>query len=153
MAAHPQIIHFGRIKNCKKIYYNPELYLKQLQQLDGKEFEEIIKEKHIKPSTSTHGYYRGGIISTCLVSEKFGGWTEDEVHKYFTNKFLKTVIEKVFESTGDIIELFYIRSTSELTQKEMNDYIEQVVADLTFEGIEVLSPDEYNLQKYRIIKK
>lgn len=150
MASKPRIIHFGLIKNGKKIYYNNELYGKQIQSLEGKEFEEEIREKLKKPSQGTHGYYRGGIISTCLVSEKFGGWNEDEIHDLFCNLFLKTTIEKVFGDTGRT-EITKVLSTSDLNQAEMNEFIERVIAWLATEGIEVLNPEQYNLTKYRKI--
>lgn len=150
--AKPKIKHLGIVKNGKKIYYNPGLYANQMRELEGKEFEEVISEKHIKPSTETHGYYRGGIIPTALLAEKFGGWTEDDIHLYYTNKYLKTVIEK-FYPDGKREELVTIRSTGELNQKEMNEYIEKVKADLALEGIEVLDPQQYYLNKYKTYVK
>lgn len=151
--ASPDILHLGIIRNGKKIYYRPELYLRQIQLLEGKEFEERIKEKFVKPSTSTHAFYRGAIIPTCLLTEKFGGWSEDEIHTFFTNMYLSRTIEKVFESSGEVVELKEIDSTGSLNQKEMNIFIERVLAFLADEGIEVLSPEQYSLSKYRIVKK
>lgn len=148
-----KIIHLGIIRNGKKIFYRPELYLKQIQALEGKEFEEQIQEKFIKASQSSHAYYRGGIIGSCLLTDKFAGWEEQDVHKYFTNKFLKRTIEKVFQSTGEVAHLTSIESTGSLNQKEMNIFIEKVIAECAQEGIEILSPDEYNISKYRVVKK
>ncbi|MCC7514513.1 MAG: hypothetical protein IT212_07455 [Bacteroidia bacterium] len=148
----PEIRHYGIIRGAKRIYYNPELHTRQMQDLDGKEFEEVIKEKHVKPSTSTHGYYRGGIISSCLTTNEFAGWDKEEVNDYFCGLFLKRVVEKIFPD-GKRVEVIHIGSTGDLNQREMNEFIETVVRYLAEKGIYILSPDEYNLTKYRIIKK
>lgn len=151
MARKPEIRHYGVVRNRKKLYYKPELQLLQLEQLDGKEFEETIKERKQQISPSTHGYYRGGVITSCLVTEMFGGWTEDEVHDHFVNMFLTTIVEKVFPD-GRRIEIPHVESTGDLSQQRMNAFIEDVVRYLDANDIKILSPEEYNLSKYRIVK-
>lgn len=146
----PEIKLHGIVKRSKKVYYNPDLYVKVLQELEGKEFEEIVKEKQEKPSKNTHGFYRGGIIASCLTTEKFAGWDKDEIDDFFCNMFLSEKIEKVFGTTRT--EITRIGSTGDLNQKEMNEFIEKVIHWLSEEGIEILSPEQYNLSKYRIIK-
>lgn len=146
-----EVRHYGIVRNGKKVYYNTDLYLRQMASLEGKEFEEIIKERHKKPSKSTHGYYRGGIIASCLTTEEFAGWEPEEVNDFFLNMFCKTIIEKGFEDQKPV-EIVHIKTTAEMTQKEMNEFIEKVIAYLTSKGIQILSPEEYNLTKYRIIK-
>lgn len=146
-----EIRYFGVIRNGRRIYYNQELHERQLANLEGKEFEEIIKEKSKRVSTSTHGYYRGGILPSCINSSSFDGWTEDEVHEYYANKFLRHTYEKIL---GDKrIEIVIIKSTGDLNQSEMNYFVEQVSRDCAEKGIEILPPEQYNLTKYRVIKK
>lgn len=149
----PEIYHYGIVKKGKAIYYNPDLYLMQLQDLEDKEFILSIKEKKKDVSVSAHGYYWGGVIGSALTSEDFGGWTKEEVHAYYTKKFLTIIVEKVFP-TGEVIEVPVIRGTSDLSQIERSEYIDKVKADLYSEhGVEVLNPEQYNLSKYRRIVK
>lgn len=150
MAA-PEVKQYGIIRNGQRIYYSPDLHLQQLKSLEGEEFEEIIKKRVKKPTPGTHGYYRGGIIGTCLTTNQFAGWNKVEVDKFFCNLFLTEIIEKVF-SDGKRVEITFIKSTGDLNQQEMNEFIEQVERWCTENGIEILNPEQYNLSKYRIIK-
>lgn len=145
----PRIIHYGFVKNGKKNYYQTELYAKQLAELEGKEFEEEIREKVKKTSRATTGYYRAGVLRTALQCEVFIGWSEEELHQYFTSRHLSTVIEKFVN--GERVEIPTIISTSELNQSEMNDYIQKVTVELAEMGIEVLPPENYTTTKYRPI--
>jgi hypothetical protein len=151
MAA-PEIKQYGIVRNGQRIYYSPDLHLQQIKSLEAYEFEEIIKKRVKKPSLGTHGYYRGGIIATCLTTNKFSGWTKSEVDKFFCNLFLKEIIEKIFPD-GKKVEIPFIKSTGDLDQQEMNEFIIQVEQWCSENEIEILSPEQYNLTKYRIIKK
>lgn len=146
----PEIKHFGIIRNGIKIYYNKELYEKQITGLEGKEFEEIIKEKSKKTSSSTHGYYRGGILPSLEESTVFSGWERNEIHEYFQSRFLMETYDRIVN--GERKEITTIRSTADLNQSEMNHFIEQVIKECAELGIEILPPEQYNLTKYRIIK-
>lgn len=152
MTRKPEIRHYGIIRNRKKVYYKPELQLKQLEELDGREFEEIIKERKQRITPETHGYYRGGIINSCLTTEMFGGWSEDEVHAFFVKLFLTTVVEKIFPS-GRRVEIPQVRSTGDLNQQEMNEFVNRVTEWLSEHEIEILEPEQYNLSKYRRVVK
>lgn len=150
--ARPIIRKYGIVRNGQRIYYNADVHLQQLKELEGKEFEEELKEKSHKPSPGTHGFYRGGLILTCLTTNKFGGWTKHEVDKFFCDMFLKEKIEKVFPD-GKRVEIPDTKSTGDLNQHEMNEFVANVERWMTDEGIEILTKDEYNLSKYRVIKK
>ena len=75
--------HYGKIIGGKRRYYNPDLHNESLKSLEGKEFEEVIKEKHKRVSQDAHGYYRGGVIGTAMEFEMFNGWTKDDIHDFF----------------------------------------------------------------------
>lgn len=144
------IKHLGIVREGQRIYYNNDLHKKQMALLEGKEFEETTKEKRISVSADTHGYYRGGIIGTCLESNKFAGWDENEIHDHFASMFLRKTFIK--ELNGREYTVQKILSTGDLDQKEMNDFIEKVVFWLTEKDIEILPSDNYQLNKYRAIK-
>ena len=42
------IKHYGKIVKGVKHYYNPKLYSQNLLELEGKEFEEVLREKNAK---------------------------------------------------------------------------------------------------------
>ena len=152
--AKPVIKKYGIVRNGQRVYYpgSVNVHIEQMKSLEGKEFEEEIKEKSNKPSPGTHGFYRGGLIATCLTTEKFGGWDKEEVDKFFCNLFLKHIVEKVFPD-GTRIEITVIQSTGDLNQQEMNEFVAKVERWMTDHDIQILTKDEYNLSKYRIIKE
>ncbi len=151
MSKKPTIRHYGIVRNGKKVYYNPELYVRQLQDLEGKEFEETISPKFKKPSQGLFAFYWGGIISTCLTDEQFGGWDKDEADAWFCKLFLTRMVQKTMPD-GQNIQIPIIRGTSDLSQEEMIEFCLKVEMYLANRGIQLLTPEEYNLTKYRIVK-
>lgn len=145
----PQVRHFGKIVNGKRSYYNLELHHQQLLALEGKEFEEVIKERVKKITISQHNYYRGAILPTCHQSEMFCHYdNKDEIHdEYFSEKFLKYV-KMANNPDGTKTEKIKYRSLSDLNRKEMSDFIEKVIADCDLNGIIVLSPESYYNKLY-----
>lgn len=143
------IRHYGRVKNGHKEYYNVDLYRSQLQALEGREFIEEIKERHIKPSNDQHGYYRGGILITCHKSEMFSHFDrKDDIHDdYFAPKFLGYV--KIVTVGGKTQEQFKIRSLADLDKEEMTEFISRVLADAAENGIGVPGPEEYYTKYYQ----
>jgi len=141
------IKHHGRIVDGKKQYYNRELYMDQIAALNGKEFVEIIKEKHVKPSTDQHGYYRAAILITCYKTEMFNSLdNKDCVHDdYFAPKFLGYY--KPVTVSGRTTEHFKVRSLADLNKDEMTEFINRVLAECEELGISCPQPEEY-YQKY-----
>lgn len=142
-----QVKHSGVVKNGKKIYDYPDLYSQQLFELEGKQFVEIIQEKKRKVTISQHAYYRGGILGSCYKSEMFSYMdNKDSIHDlYFAKKFL-THIETV-ELPNERYEVSVTRHLSEISTKEMSEFIEKVLAECADLGIEVL-PSEMYYSKY-----
>jgi len=138
-----EIKHSGEVRNGVKYYDNPDLYRQQLQELEGKRFVEIIKEKHQSPSRSQHNYYRGGILPACHKSEHFSYFdkTEDIHEDYFSEKFLTYKKEVQIDNERYLITRKI--STSSLNQKEMSEFIERVIARCSELGIMVPDPNEY----------
>jgi len=147
----PQVRHFGKIVNGKRNYYNLELHHQQLLQLEGKEFEEVIKERAKKITLDQYAFYRGAILPTCHQSEMFSHYdNNDEIHEeYFAHKFLRYK-KLVNNSDGTKIERTKVRSLSELNRKEMSEFIEKVLYHVQELGILVLSPEEYKNKTYNL---
>ncbi len=146
------IKHIGVIRNGIPIFYNLPLWENNLKSLEGQEIEIIIAKKHKKPSNATYGYYRGGIIRFCSQLQLFDGWTEEEIHDYWSNEFLSTYKE-ILLPNGQKITKKSKTSTKSLSQEEMNEYIEKICRKLAELGIFVPSPEQFYINKYRSIKQ
>lgn len=142
--------HYGKVVKKEMHFYHPEILQNIINSLEGKEFELILKEKHKKVTHDTHSYYRGGIVKEALQYECFGGYTEDDFHELMASMFLTVHSTKLIH--GDTEEPLQIpcsrtRSTSELTQKEMGEFIEKVIRFLAQQGIVIKTPEQYYLEK------
>ncbi len=144
MAKSVIIHHYGKVnEDCFLSFYNHELYNQSLIQLKGKEFDLIIKERKKNVSLDTHAYYRGGVIAECLKYEKFNGWTKEDVHDFFASIFLSSTKQLRNGENDRVAFIPTIKSTSDLSQSEMNEYINKVVKWLSEKGIVIHPPEQY----------
>jgi len=141
--------HYGKVVKGVMEFYRPQLLKSNLTELEGKEFELVLKEKYKGVSTDAHAFYRGGILGTALASETFGGWTKDEVHEHFVEMFLSYAdTKKIITRNGTVnVPIQKIKSTSALSSKAMKEYCDQVIRWLAQHDIIVLDPDQYELSK------
>jgi hypothetical protein len=140
--------HYGIVERGKKKYYQPDLYERQLQSLEGKRFVEIIQECKQKPSVSQFNYYRGGILPTCYQSEMFCHLdNKDKIHDlYFAKKFLTH--RELVVLKDEKYEVNITRSLADLSQDEMSEFIEKVLAKCAELDIDILSPEQYYNKYY-----
>lgn len=125
----------GFVKGFKLGPYDTELYSSVLGYYEGKQVEFCIREVIKKPSKEAHGYYRGIILPTAKNSETFRGWRIDDIHKYFTSKYLKNIIER---QMGDhTVMIVTTQSTGDINAKTMNQFINDVIQELSELGIPV----------------
>lgn len=146
--------HYGKIENGKKIYYNIPLYKQQLQALEGMEFVEIIEEKPKKASVDQHNFYRGGILGTCIQTEYFSHFAnEDAIHEdFFAPMFLSYTVQVTTPKESKIVTK--VRSTADLSKKEYSEFIDKVLNFCGENDIHVLPPEQYHSRYYKtIIKK
>lgn len=139
--------------NGKKTYYNPSLYQSQLQALEGKEFCEIIEEKHRKVTTSAHAYYRGGILGTCIQTDYFSHFAnEDAIHdNFFAPMFLSYTVQ-VVTPTKSYLQT-KIRSTADLSSKEYSEFIDKVRFWCDENDIKTGEAKDYHSKYYKTIIK
>ncbi len=143
------IRHFGVIKNGKRVYHNLSLHHQQLLALEGKEFEEVIKERVKKNTLSQYAFYYGAILPTCHNSEMFSHYNKPEdIHEdYFADMFLS--YKKLIQlPDGKRVEKTKVKSLSELNRKEMSAFIEKVIAECETNGINILSEEQYKNKTY-----
>lgn len=144
-----EIRHYGRVKNRKLHFDIPELYNRAVESLEGKEFCLTIKKKHKAVSQNKHAYYRGGILNVCYQSEMFSHLdNKDQIHElYFAPKFL--AYKKLLEINGAKKEVTAVRSLADLSDDEMGEFIEKVIADCETElNLEIHSPETYYSKFY-----
>jgi hypothetical protein len=141
------IKHYGRIKDGRKIYNNIDLYKDQLASLEGCEFIEILKKKHIKVTSDQHAYYRAAILITCYKTEMFNSLdSKDCVHdEYFAPKFLSYT--KMVTIGGVSKEEIKVRSLADLSKDEMTDFINRCLEECRELNIEIPDTESY-YQKY-----
>lgn len=141
MSKEPIYHHYGKVVKGHLVFQYPELYQSVKNKLEGKEFDLVLKEKFKKVTLDQHGYYRAGIIREALRYESFGGWTEDELHDFFADMFLKETVVKTIDGTQ--YPVTSIRSTKDLSVQEMKEFIERVIQWLAEHDIVVLTPEQY----------
>jgi len=144
--------HFGLVKKGNLIYYNTDLLQQSIKDLEGKEFELVLKEKYKKASEDAFGYYFGGIIQEALKYEIFGGWTKEEVDDFFSDMFLsytKTLCIKPTNGFEEFKTIRKVESKSNLSSKRMKEFTEKVIVWLAENGIIVQSSENYLLGKYK----
>lgn len=149
------IRHYGRACSGIPRLYNMKIYQKNVDSLEGKEFELTIKEHIEKPSIDQHAYYRGAVIEIGLTASCFNDWTGDELDAYFSDKYLGYNIHKVIKHKDGRIESVTIRvvpSKGEgFSKKKMAEFIDRCVAEIASEGVIVHSPEQWKLNKYKNI--
>lgn len=144
-----QIKHFGKVVNGKRVYSNLTLHHQQLLALEGKEFEEVIKERTKKVTLDQYAFFYGAILPTCHNSEMFSHYDkpEDIYEDYFADKFL-SYKKLITLPDGTTYTKTKYRSLTELNRKEMSAFIESVLRDCDMNGILVLPPEMYKNKTY-----
>lgn len=140
---------YGKIVNGIPKYYNKNLYDVTVAELEGKEFELVMKEKHYKVSNDQYGYYHAAIIDECMKNEMFGGWTHEDIDEYFSSMFL-TVKRSLTTSDGQIHIISKTLSKGQgFSKKDMSEFIERCIQWCAENKIIIHSSEEYFLGKYK----
>jgi len=138
--------HYGVIHNGKKTYYNQPLYDQQLLNLEGQEFEEVIKKRFHKVSNDQYAYYFGAVLAVAHKHDAFIHFNKpDDIHEdIIAPMFLGYT--KIIEFKGQKFEKKEVRSTTSLTREEMAEFIDRVITWLAMEfDLIIYSPEAYYL--------
>jgi len=139
---------YGTVINGKLMHYKPNLFHKHLMSLDGKEFQLRVVQREEPTTVNQHAYYRYGIIKqTCMKTEIFGGWKENEIHDFFVDRFLS--VEVIKEIDDEQVIFKKKKSTSNLSKKAFAQFINDVNEFLAQYDIYPLLPEEYHSEKHR----
>ena len=124
---------YGRIIGGKVKLLNRSGFDALIKRLDGFEIDVLIR-KHRKDRTlSQQGYLWGGIYQ--FIADHTDGWTKEDVHDAMRQMFLT-------DRTGPMPLL---RSTTELSTVEFNEYIERI-AQFCAETLELVIPEPEKME-------
>ncbi len=138
--------HYGIIQNGKKTYYNQPLYDQQLLNMEGQEFEEVIKKRFHKVSNDAHAYYRGAVLATAHKHDAFIHFNKaDDIHNDVIAPMFLSHIKPV-TLNGRTFDKIEYTSTASFSKQEMSEFIDRVISWLAIEfDIVVYSPEMYYL--------
>lgn len=128
-------------------FYNIPLLNHCKNELEGKEFELVLKEKHSRVTNSQYRYYFGGVLRTCYQTEMFSHFDKaDDIHEmFFGPKFLSYT--KVVEVGKEKSLVKRVPSLTTITRKELGEFIDKVIIWCAEHSIVILSPEQYKLEK------
>ena len=126
--------HKAFVKNGKATFQNRELFDNHLLDYEGKAVIITVGEQKKRRSLNLNSYYWAVIVR--LLSEETG-YSKDEMHEALKSMFLRTR----YKIKGIWID--GTKSTTKLTNKEMQEYIEEakVFASTTL-GVYIPDPNE-----------
>ncbi len=133
-----EIYEQGFVKGFRFIPYDKQLESNILGYHEGHQVERLIRRVTKKPSKASHGYYRGVLLPIAEQWEDFRGWLRSDIHGHFKNLFLKEVKEMQM-GTATII-IVDIANTDDISQKKMNQFIDNVRQFLSERGIQTPDP-------------
>ena len=134
----PPIRHYGKVEEGLTLFYNLPLYDRDIDSLEGKEFEVTIQEKHTDVSKDQHAFL-GVILTEALKNEVFGGWIRDELRDFLKEKYLAEKIVK--EIRGEQVEIKVVPSLANISKKKMSWFIERCLEFMASEGIVIEDPN------------
>ena len=132
------IVLSGRIDNNKLTLRRKELLELFIKQNEG-EILLAIRKKRKRRSLNQNAYLWA--IYTQIGLEI--GLHKEEVHAMFGNMYRKEHTETTVHSTGEVIRIDYIRSTTSYNKAEFGEYIDKVLQWAAQNGMIVMTPQEY----------
>ena len=109
--------HYGKINKLKIDFLDEERFVEDLVKLEGKDIIfTILENKDYRTNSQNKLWWKYmQILSADL------GFTKDEMHDLCKIKFLKR------ERFEDGIKVEYLKSTAQLTKKEFNKLVDEVI--------------------------
>ena len=131
--------YFGKVDDCKLTIFQRNDMVSGLQNL-GSGFVEIIIRLAGKRSSPQNRYYWGAMLPIVKDGLKGVGieMSKEQTHEMLKYKFIK---REFITSDGDILQS--IGSTTELSTKEFNEYIESIqIWSAEYLNVNIPDPNE-----------
>jgi hypothetical protein len=126
--------HLAFIKNGNVTYQNKDKFDDHVLSYEGKTVVITVGEQKKRRSLNLNSYYWAVVVK--LLSEETG-YDKDEMHEVLKSMFLRTR----YQIKGIWID--GTKSTTKLSNKEMNDYLEEVKRFATTTlGVYIPDPNE-----------
>jgi len=124
---------FAKIVKGHIILDDTELFIDYLKRYEGKDIEFCIQAKQHPKSHEQLGYLFGHIIPQ--IARQLG-YTDEEMYGLLKQQFLKRTV------TTDTKRV-YVMSLSEVSRKELSDFIESCIRFGIEYGAEIFPPEIY----------
>jgi hypothetical protein len=125
-----------------KLIRNRNLILDALNALNGNKITITLQKEKKSRTSPQNRFYWGVVVELVRQGLKDAGHVlnTQDTHEMLKLRFLKEIL-MVNENTGEVVER--IKSTSELTTSEMNDYISEIqIFASEYLGIIIPDPNE-----------
>mgnify|MGYP001583740538 CR=1 FL=1 len=129
---------YGEVASGKLTIFRKKLLDQYLQTIKGR-VSIAFRPRRAKRSLDQNAYYWA--INTQIGWEL--GLNPEEVHAMFGDMFRKEHGEMTIKSTGERIELDYIRSTTMYNKVEFGEYLDNILQWAAEHSIIVLTSEEY----------
>lgn len=127
-----KILWRSKIRKGRIIPDSLEEFKVHLAQFEGGEVDVIVEKPRKERSLPQNRFYFGVVLE--IIHEETG-WEKEDIHEYFKIKFLREPLN----DQG----MFRVKSTTELTTIEMEEYIEKIRREVAMElAIEIPLPHE-----------
>lgn len=121
-----KIESYGQIKEGKLHIIKRDSFTDAIKTLPKGRYKIIIEKLYRKRSNPQNAYLWGVVYKELIIAFQNAGWreikTDSQVHDFCKDRFLK--IDTYNDISGDKWQI--IRSTTELTTTEFNEYIEDI---------------------------
>ena len=125
------------VRNGKLDIFNREALGEYVKQFDGRDCYLIVAPVEWQRSNPQNRYYWGVIITTAAAAL---GYTPEEMHEVFRFMFLRVQDDNGF---------YRVRSTTELTTSEAEEYYANILAFCASElGFSIPEPNEIELKEW-----
>lgn len=146
-----KMIHEAIIKNHILNIYNKGKYYRDLERFEGKQVEVIIREKKKNRRRTAEQYaYLFGYVYQQIVDHL--GYTKNEVDKITRRRMVENIHEGMKQEINPVVvEIFDMHtkrvltemrggSTTKLSRSKLADFITQVIAIWSVEGVDFGEP-------------
>lgn len=120
-------VFYARVVDGKPKILNRDGFMRLIEQMNGREIDIMVRKHRKARSTNQNSFYWGVVLA--IIAESTGNEPED-MHAAFRDLFLT-------DRSGP---LPLVRSTTDLSTVEFNEYIEKIVR-FAAEKLELVIPD------------
>jgi hypothetical protein len=112
--SYPVPVFSGKVEHGKVLLQRPKAYQAEIERLEGKQIELVIRKLRVRRSNQESRYYFGVVVP--LIAEACG-YTEQEAHRALGLKFFVIYKDNALPT---------VQSTADMTTVEFEDRMRQI---------------------------